>query len=109
MEDLVQRLSSWATNSPLQMGTLSVCLLSSGYIVYKTVHGVRAAKGRIYPPGPPKDPLIGNLRSLPMTEWYEKFCEWQGLYGTSNLRSLPTLDVVNGASFYAMSSMNCQY
>ncbi|KIM29959.1 hypothetical protein M408DRAFT_328406 [Serendipita vermifera MAFF 305830] len=33
------------------------------------------------PPGPPRDPIIGSVRSFPASRWYESFSEMQKKYG----------------------------
>ncbi|PVF90986.1 hypothetical protein CPB86DRAFT_679785, partial [Serendipita vermifera] len=35
----------------------------------------------VYPPGPPRDPFIGNLRHFPKDNWWPVFNEWQKEYG----------------------------
>lgn len=34
-----------------------------------------------FPPGPPRDPIIGSLRSFPKTKWQETFTKMQETYG----------------------------
>jgi Cytochrome P450 len=34
-----------------------------------------------FPPGPPRDPIIGSLRSFPRTRWHEGFLKLQETYG----------------------------
>lgn len=34
-----------------------------------------------FPPGPPKDPIIGSLRSFPKNRWQETFSKLQETYG----------------------------
>jgi Cytochrome P450 len=34
-----------------------------------------------FPPGPPRDPIIGSLRSFPQTKWQETFSKLQETYG----------------------------
>jgi Cytochrome P450 len=34
-----------------------------------------------FPPGPPRDPIIGNLRTFPQTKWQETFSKLQETYG----------------------------
>ena len=33
------------------------------------------------PPGPPRDPFIGNLRHIPQENQHKVFAEWQKIYG----------------------------
>jgi hypothetical protein len=66
--------------STFQLGVITVCVTS---LVYATVEVVSRPKEgrRIYPPGPPQFPLIGNLLNFTKDRWYETFCEWQKNYG----------------------------
>ena len=34
-----------------------------------------------FPPGPPRDPIIGNLRSFPRMRWADTFSRLQKVYG----------------------------
>jgi hypothetical protein len=82
-------LAKWCESlSLVQLGTISFCAgVSLGYISFKILHR-KVNKRKVYPPGPPKDPLIGNLRNFPKGRMYETFCEWQKLYGASFLSLL---------------------
>jgi hypothetical protein len=35
-----------------------------------------------YPPGPPRDPIIGNLRGFPIEYQEKTFAQWANKYGT---------------------------
>jgi hypothetical protein len=37
----------------------------------------------VYPPGPPRHPIWGNLFNFPLVRWHETFTEWQKSWGTS--------------------------
>jgi len=43
---------------------------------------------RVYPPGPPRHPIWGNLFNFPLRRWHETFTEWQKSWGMSYSRSL---------------------
>src|ERR1700743_2412813 len=34
-----------------------------------------------FPPGPPRDPIIGSLRNFPQNRWLETFSKMQETYG----------------------------
>jgi hypothetical protein len=54
------------TDSPLKLGTIVASLAVLGYIMVKGIyHGNKESQDRVYPPGPPQDLLIGNLRQYP--------------------------------------------
>jgi hypothetical protein len=74
-------LDKLSSLSSLQLGTISLCVASAGYVVIKGIFNSQKRNKVIYPPGPPKTFLIGNIRDMPESEWYEKFCEWQAQYG----------------------------
>jgi hypothetical protein len=63
---------------------LGIFLLISGLLY--TLHRSRQIKFR-YPPGPPPDPFLGNVRQFPKTEWHNTFMIWQKQYG----RALPNI------------------
>ncbi|PVF92648.1 cytochrome P450 [Serendipita vermifera] len=48
----------------------------------------------VYPPGPPKDPFIGNLRQFPKDNWWSVFNQWQKEYGDIVFLDVPTLPFV---------------
>ena len=57
---------------------LGISLLVSGLLY--TLHRSRRSESR-YPPGPPPDPILGNVRQFPRTEWHNTFTIWQKQYG----------------------------
>jgi hypothetical protein len=65
--------------SPVQLGSIAVCGTITTYLLLKTLF--KSKNSVVYPPGPPQDPIIGNIRNFPAKKWYETFCEWQKLYG----------------------------
>jgi hypothetical protein len=36
------------------------------------------------PPGPPRDPFIGNMRHIPLENQQQVFAEWRKIYGKSS-------------------------
>jgi hypothetical protein len=54
-------------------------VIGVGYLATKGLLSRRA--DRPYPPGPPRDFLIGALRSFPKGQFTEHFCEWARTYG----------------------------
>jgi hypothetical protein len=70
------------TDSPLKLGIAAASLAALGYIIARCIyHEKRQAKVLVYPPGPPQDPLIGNLRQYPKKEVWGTFCKWARQYG----------------------------
>jgi len=57
---------------------LGVSLLVSGLLY--TFHRYRRSNAR-YPPGPPPDPILGNVRQFPKTAMHNTFTVWQKQYG----------------------------
>jgi hypothetical protein len=66
--------------SPLQLGALAFSVASIGYVCVKTVRN-RPPNGLVYPPGPPCDPIIGNMRNFPRDNLAQACNELQRLYG----------------------------
>ena len=58
---------------------LGISLLVSGLLYI--LHRSRRSESRRYPPGPPPDPILGNVRQFPRTEWHNTFTIWQEQYG----------------------------
>jgi hypothetical protein len=63
-------------------GALALLLLAGLAIVKQ---GSKST--RIYPPGPPRHPIWGNLFNTPLVRWHKTFSEWQNTWGMSCLRS----------------------
>ncbi|CAL1709588.1 unnamed protein product [Somion occarium] len=61
--------------------TLAVypALLVALFLVWRYVRKGKAAGS--LPPGPPGDPIIGHLRTLPRENYGEKYYEWSKIYG----------------------------
>jgi hypothetical protein len=77
MEDGLKYIST----SPVTVGAIAFSFASVGYIIAQKLQKSSLPKGTSFPPGPPRDFLIGNLRQFPKHHFYEKFCEWQREYG----------------------------
>jgi len=84
MEDLLGDLSK----SPLKLGVVTLSIASVGYVLVQGLRGLttRSEKDPL-PPGPPRHFLLGNLLQFPKDRFYEKFCEWQSLYGAYSASS----------------------
>lgn len=76
IEDLLKRLATY----PLALGTVTLSVAAVGYICVKGVYG-NEKKPFEYPPGPPQDLLIGNLKQFPKGSISEGFCRWARQYG----------------------------
>jgi hypothetical protein len=79
MNDIISNM----LDSPYKAVAVSLSVASLGYLTIKRVHGV-LSKGQMahsFPPGPPRDPLIGAIRSFPKDHFYERLAEWAQLYG----------------------------
>jgi hypothetical protein len=59
-------------------GSLALVLLG-GLAVLKS----DSKSQRVYPPGPPRHPIWGNLFNFPRVRWQETFTEWQKSWGMS--------------------------
>lgn len=67
---------SQITSSPLKLGAVAASLIAFGYIYTKA-----ACRSEKYPPGPPRDPFIGNLRQFPKSRMSDAFSRWAKEYG----------------------------
>jgi hypothetical protein len=78
MNDLFSNL----TDYPIKLGAVTLSLGSLGYVLLQGLKKLTTgADGSRLPPGPPRMFLLGNLRQFPQDHFYDKFCEWQRLYG----------------------------
>lgn len=89
--------------SPLQIGAFALSFASVGYICVKTVSG-GPPTGLVYPPGPPRDPILGNMRNFPRDNLAEACNELQKSYGEcpanpwhQPVRSLSRLQVTSSS------------
>lgn len=65
---------------PPHLAFLGISLLVTG--LFYTVHRSRQNQKKSHlPPGPPPDPILGNVRQFPRTEWHNTFTVWQKQYG----------------------------
>jgi len=78
MEELLEDLSK----SPLKLGAVTFSIASVGYVLVQGLRSLtRRSEKYTLPPGPPRHFLLCNLLQFPKDHFYEKFCEWQRLYG----------------------------
>jgi hypothetical protein len=71
------------TSTPAQLCGATLAVASVGYLTIKGLQYVFSAKNNAhrYPPGPPRQFLIGALNSFPKDHFYKRFCEWADEYG----------------------------
>jgi hypothetical protein len=87
MNELIEDL----TDSPLKLGIVVASLAALGYIIAKGIyHGNKHGQSRVYPPGPPQDLFIGNLRQFPKKKVWGTFCKWARQYGARPCISMTT-------------------
>jgi hypothetical protein len=74
----------YGDSSVIRYTTIAVGLVAGVTIVRgilnKPVAKARRAGAKL-PPGPKRDPLIGNLRNFPKQRWYETFTQWREEFG----------------------------
>lgn len=102
MHTMAAHLTDWngiistITGSPAKSSTVALIAAAIGYFVVKRLQ--HTSSGRIrsdpYPPGPPREFLIGALRSFPKSGFLEKFCEWARIYGDIVYAPLPGTEIV---------------
>jgi hypothetical protein len=76
MEILKNRLNDRSYIEIAGFGLVAVSVL---YLCNKALSGPK--RKVVYPPGPAKDPFIGNLRQFPKDNWWPVFNKWQKEYG----------------------------
>ncbi|PVF92647.1 cytochrome P450 [Serendipita vermifera] len=89
MEVLTNRL---ADSSYIEIVGVSLLAASALYVCSRAFSGPKHKV--VYPPGPPKDPLIGNLRQFPKDNWWSVFNQWQKEYGDIVFLDVPSLPFV---------------
>ncbi|PVF95137.1 cytochrome P450 [Serendipita vermifera] len=92
----VEDITAKIVESSLKACAVSVGVASLGYL---TVKGVQALFSnhhgkRVYPPGPPRGPLIGAMRSFPKGHFAKAFSEWAVTYGDIVYAPLPGMEIV---------------
>jgi hypothetical protein len=80
MDDIISNI----LDSPYKAVVISLSVASLGYLTIKGLHSVLSKRQMThsFPPGPPRDPLIGAIRSFPKDHFYDRVAEWAELYGT---------------------------
>lgn len=96
MDEMLQRF----TDSPVKAGAFAVSFTALTYVTVKTMFGVqRSEKRHPYPPGPPPDPVIGNVRQFPKDHYWDRFCQWAKKYGACFFVGFPL-----GGAFWVCST-----
>ena len=75
-EHLLQRVPSLATLNPSQIGWGAVVAVLLVICLFKATK-----KCPNYPPGPPRDPILGNARQMTGDHIELRFTEWGKRYG----------------------------
>ncbi|CAG8691837.1 1627_t:CDS:2, partial [Acaulospora colombiana] len=89
MEKLADKLRDASYVELAGVGFVAVSML---YACSKAFSGPK--EKRVYPPGPPRDPLIGNLRQFPKDNWWHVFSAWQKEYGDLIFVDLPGMPFI---------------
>lgn len=61
-----------------KLATLTAAIGLSGAAIFYSLYTKPKHK---FPPGPPRDPIIGNVRNFPLTDWYPNFTKFHDKYG----------------------------
>jgi hypothetical protein len=67
--------------SPLSTTEVWAVAAAVGIAFYGAYRTVENRKWAQLPPGPARDPFIGNLRHIPLDNPQKVFAEWQKVYG----------------------------
>jgi hypothetical protein len=86
--DKLDKIISPILDSPVKACAVSLTAVSLSYFAIKGLRGIlfNQPTSHSYPPGPPRDPIIGALRSFPKAQFVDCWCEWAKTYGTSCYR-----------------------
>jgi hypothetical protein len=74
----------YGDSSAIRYVTIAVGLVAGATIVRGILNtaAVKARRaGAKLPPGPKREPFIGNLRNFPKQRWYETFTQWREEFG----------------------------
>ncbi|PVF97212.1 cytochrome P450 [Serendipita vermifera] len=90
------KILSTLIQSPTKTCAVSFIGASLGYLFMTKLRRMlfRRPSRPSLPPGPPRDPLIGTLRSFPKGQFIEGFSEWAVTYGDIVYCPLPGMDIV---------------
>jgi hypothetical protein len=109
MEILTNSLRDY---SYTEIAGIGLVVVSVVYACNKALSRPRQKVG--YPPGPPQDPFIGNLRQFPKHDWWSAFNKWQKEYGVSFMIPLTHVEQRLTGFFrryrllgYALKSLRC--
>jgi hypothetical protein len=73
--------NSLRDRSYTEIAGIGLVMVSVVYACNKALSG--SSQKVAYPPGPAKDPFIGNLRQFPKHDWWSAFNKWRKEYGAS--------------------------
>ncbi|PVF97364.1 cytochrome P450 [Serendipita vermifera] len=91
----MDEIASKLFDSPFKTCTISLAAASFGYLAVKSWQNILSKKqGRHYPPGPPRDFLIGAMRSFPKDFPSDRFNEWAMAYGDIVYAPVPGMRIV---------------
>ncbi|PVG01693.1 cytochrome P450 [Serendipita vermifera] len=87
---------SFLLKNPAKICAASVALASLGYMTVEVLRRffLSTQRSQSYPPGPPRGPLIGTMKSFPKGHFFQKFSEWAEAYGDIVYAPVPGVDVV---------------
>jgi hypothetical protein len=85
MDEIVSSI----VESPVRTCAASLAAISIGYLARKSLQHIitKNDNTRLYPPGPPRDPIIGAMRRFPKGFPSQRFNEWAIDYGVFGPRT----------------------
>ncbi|PVF93566.1 cytochrome P450 [Serendipita vermifera] len=83
-------------DSPVKACAVSLTAVSLSYFAIKGIRGILfdPPRSHSYPPGPPREPLIGTLRSFPKGQFVRCWCDWAKTYGEIVYAPIPGNSIV---------------
>ncbi|PVF93570.1 cytochrome P450 [Serendipita vermifera] len=82
--------------SPAKACGVSLTVITLSYFAIRGLPSnlFKKSHSRSYPPGPPREFLIGAMRSFPKDRFLDTFCDWARTYGGIVYAPLPGMDIV---------------
>ncbi|PVF97375.1 cytochrome P450 [Serendipita vermifera] len=92
----MDKVPSVIFESPIKAGAASFIAVSLGYFTIKGIRNIifKKSGAHSYPPGPPREFLLGAMRSFPKGFPLERFNEWAVAYGDIVYAPVPGMEIV---------------
>ncbi|PVF97331.1 cytochrome P450 [Serendipita vermifera] len=93
LEGTMNEVTSKLLDSPLKTYAVTLTVASLGYLAIQKIF-LSNHSSNPYPPGPPRQPVIGAIRAFPKGNLYQGWVEWAKLYGDIVYAPLPGVSLL---------------